>query len=710
MTIRIILSDLTYTQQTISSDVMPAAVGNIAAYLQAELDGGDGDIEIKIFKYPEDLADYLADLKAKGLPIHIAGFSHYVWNRNLSLSFADIVKRHFDGSVIVFGGPNIPTDAAEQEAFLRSYPVIDYHIVKEGEKPFAKFVAGLTASGFDKSKLPADLPNLAYIDELGEFIASPTVERTLDLEELPSPYVGGWLDEFFDGKLLPIIQTNRGCPFKCTFCTEGMGYWNKVYKNNQEKVDLEISYIAEKMAALGKSKRSDLHIADSNFGMYKEDIETAKTLRRVQERYGYPSYINVATGKNKKERVLEVAKIVNGAMKLAGSVQSLDETVLENIKRSNIGADQIMDLGKSADAVGANSYSEIILGLPGDTRAAHFATLKTLVDAGFNTLCMYQFMILPGTESGSAACQQEFDMTTRWRFLPRCYGYYDVLGEEINSAEIEEICVANKTLSFADYLDCRKMNFIINVFYNDGVFRELLKFLDGEGLSIWDWLVEIYQGIGGHEKWDGLLRDFLDETERELWPERAALAATAGNRENVKKYIDGRLGGNLMFKYKGLSMTSCLDDVADVARVSARRVLQKSSGCTPEKLHFIDDVIKYNWCRMSDIFADKPADINETLSYDILRFSQDDDPEEVEDYKYPGERAIHFAFEDSQLEELKNYLGLFGNSAHGISRILSRVYIRKLFRRARGTEIDEGLESLVLSKGQATLSGLNEFD
>jgi radical SAM superfamily enzyme YgiQ (UPF0313 family) len=707
MTYRILLSDLTYTQQTISSDVMPAAIGSVAAYLRAET---DADLEIHLFKYPEELIRCLEDLKRRELPVHIAGFSHYVWNRNLSLAFADVVERHFDDAVIVFGGPNFPTDLAEQESFLRAHPAIDVHIVKEGEKPFAKLVAGLIAADFDVDGLSEDLPNLAYIDGAGRFCASETVERTLDLEALPSPYTAGLLDEFFDGKLLPIMQTNRGCPFMCTFCTEGMGYWSKVYKNKQDKIDREIDYIAGKMVSLGAAARSDLHIADSNFGMYKEDIETAKSLRRAQERYGYPRYINVATGKNKKERVLEVAGIVNGAMKLAGSVQSLDETVLKNIKRSNIGADQIMDLGKSADAIGANSYSEVILGLPGDTKEAHFATCKTLVEAGFNTICMYQFMILPGTESGSAACREEYGMTTRWRFLPRCYGYYDVLGEEINSAEIEEICVAHNSLSFADYLDCRKMNFIVNVFYNDGVFRELLKFLTWEGVSLWDWLVEIYKGVDGFDGWAALLGDFLDETERELWPERAALAKSAASRDNIKKYIDGRLGGNLMFKYKGLSMTSCLGEVAEIARITALRVLRAGPAHTPEKARFIDDVIKYNLCCMSDIFTREPTGRLESFTYDIAGFSRETEPGDIARFKYPHEREIGFAFDDEQIAELRNYLDLFGDSAHGISRILSRVYIRKLFRRARIGETDGDVESFMLSKGQATLSGLNEFD
>ena len=50
---------------------------------------------------------------------------------------------------------------------------------------------------------------------------SSSVERIKDLTEIPSPYLEGKLDEFFDGKLQPTIQTTRGCPFACTFCVEG---------------------------------------------------------------------------------------------------------------------------------------------------------------------------------------------------------------------------------------------------------------------------------------------------------------------------------------------------------------------------------------------------------------------------------------------------------------------------------------------------------
>jgi len=706
MEIRIILCDLTYTQQTISSDVMPAAVGNIGAYIKANI---TSDIDLKIFKYPEDLAKYLEYLDKERLPLHIVGFSNYVWNSNLSIEFAKLIKKKFVDSIIVFGGPNLPTDQGEQESFLRKNRVVDFHIVKEGEKAFHSLVESLIVSNFDKTKIDCDIPSLIFIGENDLFNASYKVERTLNLEEIPSPYLTGLMDEYFDGKLLPIIQTNRGCPFMCTFCTEGMNYWNKVYKNSQKKVDEEIYYIAKQMDSIGHNKRSDLHIADSNFGMYKQDLDTAKTLSQVQDKYNYPKYINVATGKNKKERVLEVAKIVNGAMKLAGSVQSLDADVLTHIKRSNISADQIIELAKNADEVGANSYSEVILGLPGDSFQSHFDTIEILVDAGFNTISMYQFMILPGTESGSSVTRDKFGMTTRWRLLPRCYGYFDVLGEEINVAETEEICVANNTLNFDDYLNCRKMNLIVNLFFNDGVFRELIQFLKLEGIPIWKWLLHIYNDMDDLEGWGTLLAYFLEETQQELWSDREALLETIDDREGISQYIDGQLGGNLMFKYKGLSMTHYLKPVADVARKAAHKVLSAYGKRTDDKEEFVNEIVKYNECRMEGIFVYNPKNISHAFSYDILSFSNEEIVGDISKYAYSKPVQVEFGFDSKQRIELNNYMKLFGNSEHGISRILSRVYIRKLFRNVVKDDNNTSEDDASLAIGQATLSGLNEF-
>jgi radical SAM superfamily enzyme YgiQ (UPF0313 family) len=703
---RVFLCDLTYTQQTIASDIMPAAVAGIATFLQSNYPGG---CDVSIFKYPDSFIKALESI-VPGKEPHIVGFSNYCWNCNLSVAFAEVIKARFPSVIIVFGGPNLPHDQNEQEEFLLNHPVVDFHIVKEGEIGFFYLVRRLAENNYLKESVSSEIPNLIFIDASRKFHASPKLERVTDLNLIPSPYIEGLLDPFFDGIMLPIIQTNRGCPFTCTFCTEGMSYWNKVNKHRESKVEEEIRYIAFKMSLLGENARRDLHIADSNFGMFEEDVDVARTLADVRKEFNYPQYINVATGKNKKERVLEVAKIVDGAMKLAGSVQSLNKNVLENIKRSNISVPQIIELALRANEIGANSYSEIILALPGDTLEAHFESLRIIVEAGFNTIAMYQLMILPGTEMGSRPSRETYQMQTRYRLLPRCYGYFDVLGKSINVAEIEEICVANSTLSFQDYLSCRKMDLLTNVFYNDGVFRELIRFLKSLGLSTCDWLQLIYEGVGQSEAFNELISEFLFETEHELYGDKSALAELVTDREFLVKVIAGEVGGNLMFKYKGLSITHYLNAIARTAEEAVFELLRRKNMATEENISFASEIIRFNVLRMEDIFIDEPQNKQGVFSNDIAAFASDEG-KSVEDCRMPGKIRIYFEFSEDQHKTLKNYLTIFGNTKTGISRILSRVYIRKVFRNPRsesGHEVAESAKTFLT--GQASLTGMNEFE
>src|SRR5207237_10109412 len=138
-------------------------------------------------------------------------------------------------------------------------------------------------------------------------------------------------------------------PFTCTFCTEGEKYYTKVAKFTNERIAQEIDYVGRKMAEVRlQGGRNDLYIADSNFGMFPEDMETAKSLARSRQTHKWRAHINSSTGKNQKARVLEVAKILDGSIVLSGSVQTLDPVVLANVKRANISAPELMALGLQA--------------------------------------------------------------------------------------------------------------------------------------------------------------------------------------------------------------------------------------------------------------------------------------------------------------------------------------------------------------------------
>jgi len=654
---------------------MPAAIGGIATFAEAQVHLAE---RIRLFKYPEKLADALES----ELP-DVIGFSNYIWNFRLSYKFAEVVKRLKPTTTIVFGGPNYPTTPSEQETFLRRFPCIDFYVVKEGEVGFLNLLALLIEkeNNGEAVKQGGEIPSVHWVRPDGRAVLSPLAPRLQDLTVIPSPYLSGHLDEFFDGKLIPILQTNRGCPFYCTFCVEGLVYYNKVYASSAEKIKAEIDYVGRKMAELrATGGRNDLLIADSNFGMFKQDLETCRALASAMERYGWPEYISSNTGKNQKERTIEAARLVKGALSLSGSVQSLDPDVLKNIKRSNISEGQLLDLAIKAAEVGANSQSEIILGLPGDSKRAHLDSLRKIVDASFKKILTWQLMLLPGSELHTRESRERYEMVIRYRVLPRCYGHFTVRGHSITAAEIEEICVANNTLSFSDYLWCRKLHLIIGIFYNDTVLLSLTKLLKMLGISPFRWL-EAAASYPVEGRLRELFESFEHQTKAELWEEFDALAAYADREENIRLYINGEFGHNVLYLHRAMALTQYVPELMEFAGKTFREVLSREGKLCRKTDAFVEDALIYASHRLKNIFFDRQTSVHAMLCHDILAFEKEPVPSSIDRYIHAEPVGYEFILDASQEDFIARYLRIYGETVMGVSRVLMRLYPSKLFRR-----------------------------
>jgi len=411
----------------------------------------------------------------------------------------------------------------------------------------------------------------------------------------------------------------------------------------------------------------------------------------VQKEFNYPTYINVATGKNKKERVLETAKIVNGAMKLAGSVQSLNEQVLVNIKRDNISPDGLLQMALEAASIGTNTYSEVILGLPGDSKEAHFDTLKKLMDAGFTTIAMYQMMLLPATEMNKIESREKYGFKSKFRLLPRCFGYYEFLGEKFYSAEIEEIVISHKSLSEADYLSCRVLNLLVTLFYNDGIFLEfhrLIKQLNG---SSFDWIYSIFQSIP-NSNFQELVHSFKLDTLGELWSTYEELELATTETGIVQQAIEGLVGHNILFFYKSKSLSEWINPLFNLAATTYKDYLKSLSPNNFGLLSLVDDMFLYREAQISEIFSAVKSvtfDLNnlsqtqkilneleqgKNINLELLIQSQNSNPKQ----------STLFELDDIKFNELKAFIELFGDTDIGRSRILSRIFLRNFFRQPTG--------------------------
>jgi tRNA A37 methylthiotransferase MiaB len=670
------LADLTYTQQSIASEIMPQAIGAIASYAAQEI---DLRYPIRLFKYPEALAAAFRE----GPPPAVIGLSHYIWNANLSLAVAQRIKEHFPDVAVVFGGPHYPIEPKEQAAFLRKLaPAVDFYVDREGERAFADLLVALAAAKGEVKAVHGQVPGVHSFGTDGTVHIPTLGPRLVSLTEIPSPYVTGLMDEFFDGRLIPTIQTNRGCPFSCSFCVEGTRYYSKVAKRTVERVREEILYIGRLMAPLIEDEhtRNELLITDSNFGMYLQDSEICDAIVEAQDTYGWPRYVDLTTGKNKRDRVLNAISRTRGTMTLSGSVQSLNADVLKAVRRTNIDAGQLMDVALAAAERQTGTYSEVILGLPEDSRSAHLSTLAQLIDAGFDRLNMFQLALLPGSEMWTGDYRTKFQMTTRFRVIPRCYGTYEFLDTIVSAVETDEICVSLPSLTFEDYVDCRRMNLVVAACYNDATFEAIVKLLRHYGLSVFSWLVLI-DTLPAGQTLSRVLREFRTETRDQLWGSREDLEAYA--RANVGRYIRGELGNNLLYTYRVRMLSEALDDVV----VLVKRAAKQLCAAVPSVEHglldaFIEEAGEYHRLRLSGLFtsgAERPR--QQPARFDIDRFISE--PGDVVDFLLTRPAAREYYLAPVQVATIEAYLRQYGATSWGAGRMLTKIRFNDLYRHVR---------------------------
>jgi len=665
----ILLCDLTHMGQKIASDSFPLGIGCIAAYLEAK---SQGFLKIHLCKFPQEVFDTFIKYKPG-----IVGFSNYVWNLDLSRNMAHAIKEEFPETIIVFGGPNFPSERKDQEEFLRSTKVIDFYIKGEGEKALYALVQNIHACHFDIDRVKGlSNPSVRTLFK-DTFVVNELAERVHNLEEIPSPYLTGMMDKFFGESLMPLIQTTRGCPFTCSYCVEGSSYYKKIIRmNSLERIAAELEYIAKRAI-----HNKQLFIADSNFGMYDVDLETARVIRQVMDKWGYPSYIHVATGKNRKDLVLELAQTLQGRMRLSGSVQSLDPNVLSNIKRTNISTTQLLDLAKNASKVGANSYSEVILGLPGDSLKAHMETMRQVIEAGFNFTLPWTLMLLNGSELDRKDIQEKFGMVVKYRILPRCFGIYDFGDKKFASAEIEEVCVGGLNLSFKDYLECRIFTLTTALFYNDRIFEEILESLQVLRFSPFDWVRMIHDMRDSFSEnlkkvYDGFKRDTVEE----LWDSGEELRNFVGSPEVIKRYISGELGKNVMYHYRAMAFINCMEDLNDIAFRCAKSLIAKSH--LPDYQmdeDYFEQLRLFSFARKSGFF-----NLEQSFEHEFTyNFKKILDEGLWNQYKQKDNRKYRYRFYHSQEQKrfFREQMNVFGSDIVGLAKVMSRINIKNMYRR-----------------------------
>jgi len=324
-------------------------------------------------------------------------FSNYMWSMDVNLQVSQAIKAHDKRNLTIHGGPSTPEYKQACEAFMYAQSSVDVAVHGEGEvvitEVFEQLYQCSEGEVTYRQEMMSEIKGITFRNKLlGGLLRTPKRTRMSAPDEVPSPYLCGFFDVYQGRVEAAIIESNRGCPFGCTFCDWGSATNQKVRKFDLDRVKDEIEWI-------GKNKVRVIWIADANFGLYDRDIELSQFIVDCKEKYGYPQEVVVNYTKNSTWRLVEIIKVFTaGGIISQGiiSIQTTDEKTLEVINRKNIKTAKYDELTKVFYDLKLPLSTDLMIGLPGITVEAFNNDLQRYIDMDVSVKA-YPTQLLPNS-------------------------------------------------------------------------------------------------------------------------------------------------------------------------------------------------------------------------------------------------------------------------------------------------------------------------
>ena len=464
---------------------IPYSIGCLWSYA-SQFDDIKQNVNLKDIIFRRENIDSLVDRLEDP---DVIAFSCYMWNWEWSKAVAQRVKERYPKCKIIFGGPQV-TNRPEEEEFFKHHNYVDSISLAEGELSFTDILRNLI-----NGKLIDKIYNYPRLDEL----------------DIPSPYLTGVFEKIIadnpDVLWNGTLETNRGCPFACTFCDWGGLTYSKLKKFPEEKVLQELHWMAH-------NKMDYVTIADANFGVFTDrDMKFTEELVALQKEFGYPQVVDATWYKNSSEEIMEIVKkfISSGFNRgLTLSVQSMDMDVLEEIKRRNMEFSNLKHIFDICNREQIPSYTELILGLPKETFESWSKGLCDVIEMGqHNAIESWLAQLLENAHLNTPGQRAEHEIDT-----VVVKDYISGFEEEDGISESVTLVRGTKDMPMPKFIDSWLYAWMINNFHNYGwtqiVSRFLRKYKDISYL-------EFYNRLWQHIQEDnGKVKELFDKAKAQL--------------------------------------------------------------------------------------------------------------------------------------------------------------------------------------------------
>jgi len=358
-------------------------------YLSSSLKKAGHQTDLICFK-KENVFQKLNELKPDVIAYSITTGTHKEY-----IALNKEIKKQFD-VYAVFGGPH-PTfypEMIEEEG-------VDAVCRGEGEEAFTEFVDRLEKKkNFEKTK------NF-WVKHKGRIIKNPTRDLIQNLDSIPFPdrEIIFKKDELIRDLKMKRFITNRGCPFKCSYCFNRQ--YNEIYKNNKGKMlrQRSVDNVLEEIKEVGeKYPLGVVKFVDDTFNLNKNWL--VEFCEKYKKEINLPFICNVRADLMTDE-IAKNLKSANCILVYMG-IETGDEKMRREVLDRNMTDEQILNACRMIKKQGIKITSQNMLGLPGESLEGSFKTIQLNSECRPNLSGFSIFQPYPGTSLSNYAIANDF--------------------------------------------------------------------------------------------------------------------------------------------------------------------------------------------------------------------------------------------------------------------------------------------------------------
>jgi hypothetical protein len=215
--------------------------------------------------------------------------------------------------------------------------------------------------------------------------------------------------------------------------------------------------------------------------MLRRDYDITLAVIAAKERYGHPFSFSVQNAKNATDRSYRIQKLLNESLNAYGvtlSLQSSNEQTLANIRRQNISSDSYRELQRRFALDGVYTYTDIILGLPGESYDAFADSIgRAIADGQHNHIQFHNCSLLPNAEMAHPDYVERFGIRTVPQLIRNPHDRADMMNDV---EEYLDIVIGNDAMPEPDWVRAKTYWWLADLFYFDRLLQLPLALLESE--------------------------------------------------------------------------------------------------------------------------------------------------------------------------------------------------------------------------------------